>query len=82
MLNFAELTTEDRIVLRYRLDAQTGAGQFLTDVLGTVQQVTDSAVVLQTRTGPVTVQRSAITHAKRVPPAPVRRGRAPRNPEA
>ncbi|ALD64429.1 acetyltransferase [Glutamicibacter soli] len=82
MLNFNELTTDDRIVLRYRLATQTDAGESLTDALGTVLQVSDTQIVLQTRSGPVAVRRSAITHAKRIPPAPVRRSRSPRTPGA
>ena len=82
MLNFNELTTNDRIVLRYRLAKQTDAGESLTDALGTVLQVSDTQIVLQTRSGPVAVRRSAITHAKRIPPAPVRRSRSPRTPGA
>ncbi|MFJ2620600.1 hypothetical protein [Glutamicibacter sp. NPDC087344] len=79
MLNFNELTTTDRIVLRYRLDEHTQSGETLTDVLGTVLEVSPSQIVVQTRTGVVCVARAAITHAKRVPPAPPRRRRAPRD---
>ncbi|HWC21477.1 MAG TPA: GNAT family N-acetyltransferase [Flexivirga sp.] len=69
-----------RVVLRSRLapgDSVPG-GPTLTDTLGDVVSVTDSEVVVDTRNGPVTVDRSSIVLAKRVPPPPPRR--APRRP--
>ncbi|WP_283205488.1 hypothetical protein [Glutamicibacter sp. V16R2B1] len=39
--------------------------------------VTETSVSVQTRREVVTVQRSRITHAKRVPPPPPRRARRP-----
>ena len=67
-----------RVVLRSRLatgDSEPG-GPTLTDTLGVVMSVTDDEVVVDTRQGPVTVVRSSIVLAKRVPPPPARR--APR----
>ncbi|GAA1413456.1 hypothetical protein AUR04nite_33800 [Glutamicibacter uratoxydans] len=73
MLNFNDLTPGDRIVLRYRLDPQELSGPTLSDAIGHVVEVTESLVVLETRGGIVEIQRSKITNAKRVPPAPPRR---------
>ena len=80
VLNLDELQPGDRIVLRYRL-AQEATGQpgpALSDVLGQMLAVTPVDITVQTRQGPVVVDRSAITHAKRVPPPPVRRPRGAR----
>jgi len=73
MLNFNDLSPGDRIVLRYRLDPQEQSGPTLSDAIGNVVEVTGSLVVLETRGGTVQIQRSKITNAKRVPPAPPRR---------
>lgn len=72
------LVVGKRVVLRSRL-APTGStpgSPTLTDTLGEVISVTDDEVVIDTRKGPVTVARSSIVLAKRVPPPPARR--APR----
>lgn len=69
-----------RVVLRSRLapSDSTPGGPTLTDTLGEVISVTDDEVVVDTRKGPVTVARTSIVLAKRVPPPPSRR--APRRP--
>ncbi|TLK51142.1 hypothetical protein FDN03_12105 [Glutamicibacter sp. V16R2B1] len=79
MLNIDDLRPGDRVVLRYRLDqpTPTGHGETLTDALGEIVGVTETSVSVQTRREVVTVQRSRITHAKRVPPPPPRRARRP-----
>ncbi|QCY47666.1 hypothetical protein GcLGCM259_1951 [Glutamicibacter creatinolyticus] len=79
MLNIDDLRPGDRVVLRYRLDqpAPTGHGETLTDALGEIVTVTETSVSVQTRREVVTVKRSRITHAKRVPPPPPRRARRP-----
>lgn len=74
----ALLVVGRRVVLRSRLasgDSVPG-GPTLTDTLGDVMSVTPEAVVIDTRKGPVTVERSSIVLAKAVPPPPARR--APR----
>ncbi|WP_279402621.1 hypothetical protein [Arthrobacter sp. JCM 19049] len=43
--------------------------------MGEIVTVTETSVSVQTRREVVTVQRSRITHAKRVPPPPPRRAR-------
>ena len=81
---FDTLSPGDRIVVRYRLEGPRGA--MSSDALGTFVGVraaaTESdaegetagdAVVVRTRSGDVPVPRSAVTHAKLVPPAPERR---------
>lgn len=70
------LRAGDRVVLRYRLsEAEVAAapdGPHLTDVVGVLTQVGADAVVVDSRRGPVTVARSAVVLAKRLPPAPPR----------
>lgn len=69
------LVAGTRVVLRFRL-AGSGlepGGPTLTDAVGEVASVSDEAVVVTTRRGPVTVPRASIVLAKRVPPAPARK---------
>lgn len=47
----------------------------LTDALGYLQDVTETACVVETRDGLKTVPLAAIVAAKEVPPAPPRRSR-------
>lgn len=77
MLSFSDVTPGERVVVRYRL-ADSRAGEHFSDALGELQEVTDEVVSIQTRTELVRIARTAITHAKRVPPASVRR--RPRSP--
>ncbi|MEF9873434.1 MULTISPECIES: hypothetical protein [Micrococcaceae] len=78
MLNFSDVTPGERLVVRYRL-ADGRAGEHFSDALGELQEVTEESVSIQTRAELVCIPRAAITHAKRVPPAPARRRpRAPR----
>ncbi|WP_313812679.1 acetyltransferase [Glutamicibacter sp.] len=74
MLNFNDLSPGDRIVLRFRLSESTSSGATLSDAIGYVVEVADEDISVETRHGIVKIQRSLITHAKRVPPAPPRRG--------
>lgn len=62
-----------RVVVRYRLSA--GSQPPLTDVVGVVTALDGHAVTLESRRGPVTVERADVVAVKAVPPAPVRRGR-------
>lgn len=71
------LTVGTRVVLRCRLapaEVEPG-GPTLTDVVGDVLSVTAEEVVIDTRKGPVTVDRASIVLAKRIPQPPPRRGR-------
>lgn len=79
MLKFEDLSPGDRIVVRYRL-AQTSpstGNAISSDALGEVLEVTGETVSINTKRGALTVDRQDITHAKRVPPPPVRRSRPP-----
>lgn len=67
------LRTGRRVVVRHRLPE--GSQPSLTDVIGVVSSLDEAAVTVQTRRGPVTVQRVDVVAVKAVPPAPVRRGR-------
>lgn len=80
MLDLDQLQPGDRIVLRYRLEAEPirPGSAALTDALGETVEVGKLSVSIQTRKGLVVVPRQAITHAKRVPPAPPRRPRGAR----
>ncbi|MPV48786.1 hypothetical protein GCG21_01910 [Pseudactinotalea sp. HY160] len=60
-----------RVVVRYRIPGG------VTDALGVVLRVDASGVEIATKRGPVAVPGELITHAKLVPPAPVRRPRHP-----
>ncbi|MDN5754794.1 MAG: hypothetical protein ACTHWW_02150 [Arthrobacter sp.] len=83
---FDSLPPGERIVIRYRIggrippshgsrDApEVPDGPQHSDSIGHFVSLAEGRVTVQTRTGPVTVDHSAITHAKRVPPAPPRRG--------
>ncbi|WP_156971292.1 GNAT family N-acetyltransferase [Knoellia sinensis] len=66
-----------RVVVRYRLgtDPQRPAeGPSMTDATGDLVARTDSAVVVLTRRGEVTIPRDRIVAAKEIPPRPSRRG--------
>ncbi len=54
----------DRIVLRYRLP------DGLHDALGTVVEVEEDHVTVDTRRGPVRVEAHTMVTGKRVPPPP------------
>lgn len=75
MLDLDQLLPGDRVVLRYRLetDSQQPETATFSDALGEIEQVNRSSVSVRTRKGLIAVPRNTITHAKRVPPAPVRR---------
>lgn len=86
---FASVDPGERLVVRFRLPgmaptghdagaAAAGRGPHLSDVIGTFVSLDDGVLTLQTRTGPATVAVGDVTHAKRVPPAPQRRGPRPR----
>lgn len=79
MLKFEDLTPGDRIVVRYRLteSSEVTGNRASSDVLGEVIEVNADRIRISTRRGPVEVERENITHAKRVPPPPVRRSRPP-----
>lgn len=64
-----------RVVVRYRLEAEDHGdfGEQFSDALGYVRSVNGSHVEVETRGGTVVIERTAITHAKSVPPAPPRR---------
>lgn len=79
MINFSDAALGERVVIRYRL-ADGRSGSHFSDALGELQEVTAAAVSVQTRTGVVVIPRTAITHAKRVPPPPARR--RPREPRS
>ncbi|MBM6621457.1 hypothetical protein JTF08_07560 [Micrococcaceae bacterium RIT802] len=81
---FETLRPGERIVVRFRLAGQSPAlhdggaaaasrGPHLSDVIGNFVSLDDTGVVIKTRSGPVTVSRDDVTHAKRVPPPPPRR---------
>lgn len=80
---FTTLDPGERIVIRYRITSRgEGAtavvdpgGPHYSDSIGDFVSLVDGWLTVQTRTGPVTVEHSAVTHAKRVPPAPQRRGK-------
>lgn len=64
-----------RVVVRWRLAApDPGSGATLTDTVGTLLTCDDDALTIESRTGPVTVERGRVVTAKEVPPKPSRRG--------
>ena len=83
---FDTLTPGERIVIRYRItgraalqdeapaDSPTSGGPQYSDSIGDFVSLHDGWLTVETRTGPVKVEHSTVTHAKRVPPAPQRRG--------
>lgn len=77
MLNFDDLTTGDRIVVRFRLENPAAGAPSVSDALGQLLAVDQHTLRIQTRQDVVTVPRERITHAKRVPPQAVRRPRRP-----
>nr|WP_231366448.1 hypothetical protein [Zhihengliuella flava] len=66
----------ERIVVRYR-HAENGPGPRFSDALGTFtaleRQDDGDVVVIDTRHGTARIAVADVTHAKRVPPPPVRR---------
>ncbi|WP_446664736.1 putative acetyltransferase [Flexivirga sp. B27] len=69
------LVVGTRVVLRCRLGPEEvePGGPTLTDVVGDVLSVSDQEVQLDTRKGPVTVDRGTVVLAKRIPQPPPRR---------
>jgi GNAT superfamily N-acetyltransferase len=64
-----------RVVVRWRLAApDPTSGATLTDTVGTLLTCDDDALTIESRTGPVTVERGRVVTAKEVPPKPSRRG--------
>lgn len=63
-----------RVVVR-RVVGVRGQRPLLTDALGVLTSVTETELTLSTDRGPLTIPRAAVVAAKRVPPAPPRRGR-------
>jgi N-acetylglutamate synthase len=61
-----------RVVVRRRA-GHHGDRSLLTDALGELAAITDTDLTVVTRTGPVTIARSDVVAAKRVPPRPVTR---------
>ncbi|WP_417233463.1 hypothetical protein [Arthrobacter sp.] len=79
---FDTLEPGERIVVRFRLagsspgnddDAPAARGPLFSDVIGFFASLEDGVLTVDTASGPVSVERAGITHAKRVPPAPQRR---------
>jgi ribosomal protein S18 acetylase RimI-like enzyme len=61
-----------RVALRHRIGERDGRPLF-TDAVGELAAEGADAVVVQTRRGPVRVERSAVVAVRAVPPAPPRR---------
>ncbi len=84
---FTTLGPGERIVIRYRITGRAPSPEDASgalpdpgrprhsDSIGDFVSLEDGWLTVQTRTGPVTVEHSTVTHAKRVPPAPQRRGK-------
>lgn len=66
-----------RVVIRYRLQPEELGthGEQFSDALGYLLVVGETHAEVETRGGIVAIERSAITHAKSVPPPPPRRPR-------
>ncbi|PQZ95975.1 hypothetical protein CQ018_01420 [Arthrobacter sp. MYb227] len=77
---FASLAVGARVVVRYRLAPKNLgiAGESVTDALGYLEEINETSVTVKTREATVHIERSLITHAKEVPPPPVRRTSLPR----
>jgi N-acetylglutamate synthase len=60
-----------RVVVRRVVGVRAGR-PLMTDALGILMSITDTELTVDTRAGPVTIQRSAVVAAKRVPPKPAR----------
>jgi N-acetylglutamate synthase len=56
-----------RVVVRSIIGVRDGR-PFMTDALGTLISITDTELTVDTRAGPVTIRRTAVVAAKRVPP--------------
>jgi len=64
-----------RVVVRWRLEApDPRSGAALTDTVGTLLSRDDDTLTVESRTGPVTVERGRVVTAKELPPRPTRRG--------
>ena len=64
-----------RVVVRWRLATPDPAsGATLTDTVGTLLTCDDDTLTIESRTGPVTVERHRVVTAREVPPKPSRRG--------
>lgn len=63
------------MVVRYRLSPSDlgGTAETVTDALGYLEEINETFVTIKTRTEMVLIDRSRITHAKEVPPPPIRR---------
>jgi hypothetical protein len=63
-----------RVVVRRVVGVRDGR-PLMTDALGILTSITDTALTLDTRKGPVTITRASVVAAKRIPPPPPSRGR-------
>jgi hypothetical protein len=63
-----------RVVVRRVVGVRDGR-PLMTDALGILTSITDGTLTLDTRKGPVTINRAAVVAAKRIPPPPPSRGR-------
>ncbi|MGV2821442.1 GNAT family N-acetyltransferase [Brevibacterium casei] len=68
-----ELSPGRRVVVRYALTP--GDTHATSDALGVVSSVDESGVVIDTKRGPVRIERGLILLVHEVPPAPTRSGR-------
>lgn len=77
---FASVSVGTRVVVRYKLPPSdlSSTGETVTDALGYLEAIDEASVSIKTRTSIVLIERSLITHAKEVPPPPIRRRSAPR----
>lgn len=77
---FTSVAVGTRVVVRHRLTPTNlgTSGESVTDVLGYLEEINETSVTIKTRTAVVRIERSLITHAKEVPPPPVRRNALPR----
>lgn len=72
---FASVGIGTRVVVRYRLSPSDlgTTGEVVTDALGYLEAINETSVTVKTRSALVLIERSLITHAKEVPPPPIRR---------
>ncbi len=59
-----------RVVVRHRVDLPDDNRPHFTDALGELVELTGTTLTVATRSGPVTVERSRVVAARRVPPPP------------